>query len=33
MSPSSDNLVIYNTLTREKEPFVPLDPAHVRLYV
>ncbi|UYN96913.1 MAG: cysteine--tRNA ligase [Enhydrobacter sp.] len=32
MSPS-DKLVIYNTLTREKEPFVPLDPAHVRLYV
>src|SRR5689334_25173472 len=27
------SLVIYNTLTREKEPFVPLDPAHVRLYV
>jgi cysteinyl-tRNA synthetase len=27
------SLVIYNTLTREKDPFVPLDPAHVRLYV
>jgi len=27
------SLIIYNTLTREKEPFVPLDPAHVRLYV
>ena len=27
------SLVIYNTLSREKEPFVPLDPAHVRLYV
>jgi cysteinyl-tRNA synthetase len=26
-------LVIYNTLSRAKEPFVPLDPAHVRLYV
>ncbi|MBS0519173.1 MAG: cysteine--tRNA ligase [Proteobacteria bacterium] len=26
-------LVVYNTLSREKEPFVPLDPAHVRLYV
>ncbi len=26
-------LIIYNTLTREKAPFVPLDPAHVRLYV
>ena len=27
------SLVIYNTLSREKEPFVPLDPGHVRLYV
>ncbi|HZQ01964.1 MAG TPA: cysteine--tRNA ligase [Reyranella sp.] len=27
------SLVVYNTLTREKEPFVPLDPAHVRMYV
>jgi cysteinyl-tRNA synthetase len=27
------SLIIYNTLTREKAPFVPLDPAHVRLYV
>jgi len=27
------SLVIYNTLSREKEPFVPLEPAHVRLYV
>src|SRR5437763_1564141 len=33
MSPSNDKLVIYNTLSREKEPFVPLDPSHVRLYV
>jgi cysteinyl-tRNA synthetase len=33
MSPSNDKLVIYNTLSREKEPFVPLDPGHVRLYV
>ncbi len=32
MSPK-DQLVIYNTLTREKEPFVPIDPAHVRMYV
>ena len=32
MSPK-DQLVIYNTLSREKEPFVPLDPGHVRLYV
>jgi len=27
------SLVVYNTLSREKEPFVPLDEAHVRLYV
>jgi len=27
------SLIIYNTLSREKEPFVPLDPSHVRLYV
>ena len=27
------SLVIHNTLSREKEPFVPLDAAHVRLYV
>jgi cysteinyl-tRNA synthetase len=27
------SLVIYNTLSREKEPFVPIDAAHVRLYV
>jgi cysteinyl-tRNA synthetase len=27
------SLVIYNTLSREKEPFVPIDPGHVRLYV
>lgn len=33
MPPTRDNLVVYNTLSREKEPFVPLDPAHVRLYV
>jgi cysteinyl-tRNA synthetase len=26
-------LRLYDTLTREKRPFVPLDPAHVRLYV
>jgi cysteinyl-tRNA synthetase len=32
MSPK-DQLVIYNTLSRDKEPFVPLDPGHVRLYV
>jgi len=27
------SLVIYNTLSREKEPFAPLDAANVRLYV
>jgi len=27
------SLVIYNTLSREKEPFVPLDQRHVRMYV
>jgi cysteinyl-tRNA synthetase len=26
-------LQIHNTLTREKEPFAPLDPSHVRMYV
>jgi len=26
-------LKIYNTLTRAKEPFVPIEPGHVRLYV
>jgi len=26
-------LVLYNTLTRKKEPFTPLDPANVRMYV
>ncbi len=26
-------LTLYNTLTRSKEEFVPLDPAHVRMYV
>ncbi|MBS0527504.1 MAG: cysteine--tRNA ligase [Proteobacteria bacterium] len=32
MSPK-DQLIIYNTLSRDKEPFVPIDPAHVRMYV
>src|ERR1051326_2589890 len=27
------SLVIYNTLSREKEPFVPIDAGHVRMYV
>jgi len=29
----TNNLQLYNTLTRKKEPFVPLDPANVRMYV
>src|SRR6476660_1610828 len=27
------DLKLYDTLTREKRPFVPLDPARVRMYV
>lgn len=27
------SLVLHNTMTRRREAFVPLDPAHVRLYV
>ncbi|TFV04418.1 cysteine--tRNA ligase, partial [Bacillus stratosphericus] len=26
-------LTVYNTLTRQKEPFVPLNPENVRMYV
>ncbi|EIG30233.1 cysteine--tRNA ligase domain protein, partial [Neisseria sicca VK64] len=26
-------LTIYNTLTRQKEPFAPIDPKNVRMYV
>src|SRR5512136_2991947 len=26
-------LTLYNTLTRRKEPFAPIDPARVRMYV
>ena len=22
----------YNTLTRQKQPFIPIDPSHVRVY-
>ncbi|RST85944.1 cysteine--tRNA ligase [Aquibium carbonis] len=29
----SEGLRLYNTLTRSKEPFVPLDPDNVRMYV
>lgn len=27
------SLIVYNTLSREKEPFAPIDAGHVRLYV
>ncbi|MBV8191082.1 MAG: cysteine--tRNA ligase, partial [Alphaproteobacteria bacterium] len=27
------SLVVYNTLSRDKEPFVPIDASHVRMYV
>lgn len=30
---SATELRLYNTLTRRKEDFVPIDPAHVRMYV
>ncbi len=29
----SNSLRLYNTLTRKKDDFAPIDPAHVRLYV
>ena len=32
MAEPTNNLAIYNTLTREKEPFVPLVPGKVGLY-
>ena len=33
MSESTEGLRIYNTLTRSKEDFVPIDPKNVRMYV
>ena len=33
MTDGSNPLRIYNTLTRTKEDFVPIDPDHVRMYV
>ncbi|WP_309084149.1 cysteine--tRNA ligase [Chelativorans sp.] len=33
MSDGYKGLRLYNTLTRREEDFVPLDPAHVRMYV
>lgn len=33
MPAPSDGLVLYNTLTRKKEPFQPLAPPHVGMYV
>ena len=29
----SQGLTLYNTLTRSKEPFAPIDDDHVRMYV
>ena len=29
----SQGLTLYNTLTRSKEPFAPIDADHVRMYV
>jgi cysteinyl-tRNA synthetase len=33
MRRGSVSLTLYNTLTRRKEPFAPIDPANVRMYV
>jgi cysteinyl-tRNA synthetase len=33
MTTGSPQLSLYNTLTRRKEPFVPLDANNVRMYV
>ena len=30
---SAPTITLYNTLTRRKEPFTPIDPADVRMYV
>ena len=32
-NPPMPELVLHNSLTRQRERFVPLDPAHVRMYV
>ena len=32
-TPSMPTLVLHNSMTRTRAPFVPIDPAHVRLYV
>ncbi len=32
-NPPMPELVLHNSLTRKREPFTPLDPAHVRMYV
>src|SRR5579872_3271309 len=33
MAAPEGKLRLYNTLTRQKETFVPIDPANVRMYV
>src|SRR5512136_1355217 len=33
MSKAPPTLQLYNTLTRAKEPFAPIDPSNVRMYV
>jgi cysteinyl-tRNA synthetase len=33
MAPNAPTLRLYNTLTRDKAPFEPIDPANVRMYV
>ena len=31
-APIKPELKLYNTLTRSKSPFIPIDPAHIRIY-
>src|SRR5512139_2590453 len=32
MTPASDNIRLYNTLTRQKEAFTPITPGEVKMY-